>query len=340
MFQSLKQLYWDFRYGGKRFFSLRNERTERVLEILGIQWRWSRGLSRFDEINWFKKYDEDFSEDDQRYFLEQSFFEQLGYKLNLDNPQTFNEKLQWLKLYYHNPLMTLCSDKVAVRDYIAQKIGEEYLVPALGVYSSPDEIDFDALPDRFVLKVNWGSGQNIICKDKSTLDIAETKKQLHQWMRPKMNHYYDFLEWGYKNIVPKILCEQYIENDSGNHDIYDYKFFCFNGKVVYIMFLAERQTGLKMAFYDTQWNKQDFVYSYPMYEKSVPKPDNVSQMIYMAETLAKDFPEARVDFFRMNDGRLYLGEITFYSYAGFCNWNPPEWDLKLGQMLQLPEKWI
>lgn len=340
MLQWLKQLYWDFRFGGKRFYSLRNERTERVLEILGIQWRWSRGLSRFDEISWYKKYDEDLSEEDKRYFLEQVFFNQLGYKLNLDNPQTFNEKLQWLKLYYHNPLMTTCSDKVALRDYIAQRIGEEYLVPVIGVYSSPDEIDFDALPDRFVLKVNWGSGQNIICKDKSTLDIAEAIKLLREWMESKSNLYFEQFEWGYKNIVPKIICEQYIENDSENHDIYDYKFFCFNGKVVYIMFLAERQIGLKMAFYDTQWKKQTFVYGYPMYEKNVPKPDNLSQMIHAAETLAKEFPEARVDFFRMNDGHLYIGEITFYSYAGYCNWNPPEWDLKLGQMLQLPDKWI
>ncbi len=340
MLQSLKQLYWDIKYGPKRILSLRKEGPQRVLEVLGKQWRWQRRLSRFEKILYYTRFNEDLSEDDQRYFLEQCFFNLLGYKLNLDNPQTFNEKLQWLKLYYHNPLITQCSDKVAVRDYIAQNIGAEYLVPSLGVYSNPDEIDFDALPNRFVLKVNWGSGQNIICKDKSTLDVSETKKQLRQWMEPKSNLYFEQFEWCYKNIVPKIICEQYIENDSSNHDIYDYKFFCFNGKVAYIMFLAERQIGLKMAFYDTQWNKQMFVYGYPMYEKDVPKPDNLSQMIHAAETLAKEFPEARVDFFRLNDGRLYAGEITFYSYAGYCNWNPPEWDLKLGQMLHLPEKWI
>ena len=340
MLQSLKQLYWDIRFGPKRLFSFRTEGLEHVLELAGKQFRWRRRLTRYEKILYFKRFDEDFSEEDQRFYLDCQFQEHLGKKINWDSPQTFNEKLQWLKLYYHNPLMTQCSDKVAVRDYVAQRIGEEYLVPALGVYSSPDEIDFDALPDRFVLKVNWGSGQNIICKDKSTLDIPETIKQLQAWMEPQMSHYYNHLEWGYKNIKPKIICEEYIENDSMNHDIYDYKFFCFNGKVAYIMFLAERQTGLKMAFYDTQWKKQDFVYSYPRYEKDVSKPDNLSQMIQTAETLANDFPEARVDFFRMNDGRLYLGEITFYSYAGYCNWDPPEWDLKLGQLLQLPEKWI
>lgn len=236
--------------------------------------------------------------------------------------------------------MTQCADKVTVRDYIAQKIGEEYLVPSLGVYSDPDEIDFYALPDRFVLKVNWGSGQNIICKDKSTLNIEDAKNKLKQWMQPHSNIYYLFLEWGYKNIQPKILCEQYIENDSDNHDIYDYKCYCFNGKVVYILFMAGRQTDLKEAYYDTQWNKQDFLCGCPMYEPVVNAPDNLMKMIQAAETLSKDFPFARVDFFRMNDGRLYAGEITFFPCAGYCEWAPPEWDLKLGQMLQLPEKWI
>ena len=340
MLQSLKQLYWDIKYGPKRVFSIRTEGPQHVLEVLGKQWRWLRRLTRLERILYFERFSKDFSEEDQRYFLDCQFQEKLGRAINWDNPQTFNEKLQWLKLYYHNPLMTQCSDKLAVRDYIAQRIGEEYLVPALGVYSDPDEIDFDALPDRFVLKVNWGSGQNIICKDKSTLDIEEAKSKLKQWMQPQSNIYYLFLEWGYKNIQPKIICEQYIENDSSNHDIYDYKFFCFNGKVAYIMFLAERQFGLKMAFYDTQWEKQDFVYNYPMNEKNVPVPDNLSEMIHAAETLAKEFPVVRVDFFRMNDGKLYAGEMTFYSAAGYCKWNPPEWDLKLGQMIQLPEKWI
>ena len=340
MLQSLKQLYWDIKYGPKRFFSIRKEGLDRVLEILGKQWRWKRRLSRFERILYFDRFSDDFSEEDQRYYLDCCYKEKFGKTINWDNPQTFNEKLQWLKLYYHNPLMTQCADKVAVREYIAQRIGEEYLVPSLGVYSSPDEIDFDALPDRFVLKVNWGSGKNIICKDKSTLDISEAKKQLQQWMEPKSNLYFSHLEWCYKNIVPKILCEQYIENDSSNHDIYDYKFFCLNGKVAYIMFLAERQIGLKMAFYDTQWNKQDFVYSFPMYQKNVSKPENLQQMIHAAETLAKEFPVARVDFFRMNDGKFYAGEITFYSAAGYCKWEPPEWNMKLGQMLHLPDKWI
>ena len=157
MLQSLKQLYWDIKYGPKRIFSLRAEGPQRVLEVLGKQWRWRRRLlTRYERILYYTRFNDDFSEEDQRYYLDCQFHQRLGKTINWDNPQTFNEKLQWLKLYYHNPLMTQCADKVTVRDYIAQKIGEEYLVPSLGVYSTPDEIDFDALPDRFVLKVNWG----------------------------------------------------------------------------------------------------------------------------------------------------------------------------------------
>lgn len=337
MLQTLKQLYWDFRFGGKRFYSLRNERTERVLEILGIQWRWSRGLSRFDEISWYKKYDEDLSEEDKRYFLEQFFFNQLGYKLNLDNPQTFNEKLQWLKLYYHNPLMTQCADKVAVRDYVAQRIGEEYLVPILGVYSSPDEIDFDALPDRFVLKVNWGSGQNIICKDKSTLDIAATISQLQQWMQPQMNHYYNHFEWCYKNIVPRIICEQYIEQFDKN--LLDYKFICFKGQPCFVWIDTDRFIAHKRIFYDLNWTRQPFGLQFPIDNRDYSKPEKFDEMICFAQILSNGFPFSRVDFYNLN-GKIYFGEITFYSGAGYELFSPPEWDLKLGQMLQLPEKWI
>ncbi len=337
MLQRLKQLYWDIRFGPKRVFSIRKEGPQRVLEVLGKQWRWKRRLTRFERIQYLDRYREDFSEDDQRYFLEQCFFDQLGYKLNLDNPQTFNEKLQWLKLYYHNPLMTQCADKVAVRDFIAQRIGEEYLVPTLGVYSSPDEIDFDALPDRFVLKVNWGSGQNIICKDKSTLDISEAKKQLQQWMEPKSNLYFTHLEWGYKNIQPKIICEQYIEQFDKN--LLDYKFICFNGQPYFVWIDTDRFIDHKRIFYDLNWNRQSFGLQYPIDSRDYSKPENLDNMIDFAKALSHDFPHARVDFYNLN-GKIYFGEITFYSGAGYELFSPPEWDLKLGQMIQLPEKWV
>ena len=161
------------------------------------------------------------TEEEAKYILEVQFEWAQKRKPDIDNPQTFSEKLQWMKLYYHNPLQTLCADKVKVRDYIKEKIGEEYLVPLIGVYDSADDIDFSTLPDRFVMKVNWGSGQNIIVKDKSKLNIKDAKKRLKNWLKPESNHYYSGLEWVYKNIPPKIIIEEYL--DSINNQALDYK---------------------------------------------------------------------------------------------------------------------
>lgn len=337
MLQSLKQLYWDIKYGPKRVFSIRREGAYRVLEILGKQWRWQRRLTRFEKILYFTRFSGTLSEEDQRYYLDCCYKEKFGNTINWENPQSFNEKLQWLKLYYHNPLLTQCADKVAVRDYIAQRIGEEYLVPSLGVYSSPDEIDFDALPNRFVLKVNWGSGQNIICKDKSTLDIEETKKKLQQWMEPESNLYFAHLEWVYKNIQPKIICEQYIEQFDKN--LLDYKFICFNGQPYFVWIDTDRFIEHKRIFYDLNWNRQPFGLQYPIDNRTYPKPDNLDLMVRFAQKLSEGFPHARVDFYNLN-GKIYFGEMTFYSGAGYELFAPPEWDLKFGQMLQLPEKWV
>ena len=294
-------------------------------------------LTRLKVILFFKLFKCNLSEADQRFHLDWYFHKKLGRTVNWDNPQTFDEKLQWLKLYYHNPLMTQCADKIAVRDYVAQTIGEEYLIPRIGVYSSPDEIDFDALPDRFVLKVNWGSGQNIICKDKSTLDVAETKKQLKKWMRYRKNLYFRFLEWCYKNIVPKIICEQYIEQFDKN--LLDYKFICCNGQPRFVWIDTDRFVKHKRIFYDLNWNRQPFGMQYPVDDRTYPKPENLDLMISLAKKLSASFPQARVDFYNIN-GKIYFGEITFYPEAGFGVFSPPEWDLKLGQSLQLPEKWV
>ena len=172
--------------------------------------------------------------------IKKQFKEALGYELNLENPKTFNEKIQWLKLYYHNPLITKCADKFKVRDYIKEKIGEEYLIPLIGVWDKVEDIDFASLPEQFVLKVNWGSGMNIIVKDKSKLDIEDTKKKLKKWINPFSNHYYYSFEYSYKHIEPKIICEKYIEQVDG--DLFDYKLTCFNSKVIYIEVHAFRYT--------------------------------------------------------------------------------------------------
>ena len=244
-----------------------------------------------------------------------------GDDLNLQHPKTYNEKIQWLKLYDSTPLKTRLSDKFLVRDWVKEKIGEEYLIPLLGVWDNFDEIDFDKLPDQFVLKANHGSGWNIIVKDKATFDWEDAKKKFDSWMRTNFAFLCGF-ELQYLNISPKIIAEEYLEN--GNNDLFDYKVFCFDGRAESVMFLSERKQGLKMAFYDLNWNKLPFVYSYPQNEKPIPKPEKLELLIELAEKLAAGFAHVRVDFYVLNDGSIKFGEMTFSSASGICEWNIPK----------------
>lgn len=294
-----------------------------------------QSISKFDRI-YSHRFD-GLTQDEMRYCLEEQFRRYAGYKLNLDQPQTFNEKLQWLKLYYHrhpNQLLTVCADKVAVRDYIAKKIGEEYLVPCLGVWDNPDDIDFDKLPDRFVLKVNWGSGQNIIVKDKSALDIADAREKLRQWMKPESNHYFAFFEWCYKDIKPKIIAEKYIEQMDGN--LLDYKIFCNNGEPKFLFVAIDRGKDLRFNFYDLDFNKLPFKQHYENSDKKIKKPKHFDEMLRISRILAKDFVHCRVDFYILDD-KLYFGELTFFHFAAIEKFDPIEWDKKLGDLLVLPK---
>ena len=255
--------------------------------------------------------------------------------LDLDNPKTYNEKIQWLKLYDSTPLKTRLADKYLVRDWVKEKIGEEYLIPLLGVWDSFDEIDFDKLPEQFVLKANHGSGWNIIVKDKATFDKEEARKKFDVWMHTNFA-FRAGLELQYLNIPPKIIAEEYLKNN--NDDLYDYKVFCFNGKAESIMFLSDRKQELKMSFYDLQWNKLPFVYSHPQNPNEVPKPKNLELMINLAEKLAEGFPHVRVDFYVLNDGSIKFGEMTFTSASGNCKWNIPEQNRVYGELIKLPPK--
>ena len=255
--------------------------------------------------------------------------------LNLDKPITFNEKIQWLKLYDSTPLKTRLADKYLVRDWVKEKIGDQYLIPLLGVWDKFDDIDFDKLPNSFVLKANHGCSWNIIVRDKSKFDIEDARKKFAVWMR--MNFAFKFgLELQYLNIPPKIIAEEYLEN--GNEDLYDYKVFCFNGKADSVMFLSERQKGLKMAFYDLNWNKLPFTYSFPRNEDDIPRPKNLDLLIQLSEKLAEGFACVRVDFYILNDGTLKFGEMTFTSAGGSCKWNPPEQNRIYGDLIKLPPK--
>lgn len=271
-----------------------------------------------------------------RFLLGQMLFQRTGDPLDLENPQSFNEKIQWLKCYYRDPLITQCADKVAVRDYISETVGKEYLVPALGIYDRPEDIDFSTLPQKFVIKVNWGWGQNIVCVDKSQLDIAQVRKQLAEWMLPENNHYFHGLEWCYKDIQPKILIEQYIEHAG---DLLDYKFLCFNGEPYY-MYVSQNRTPAhdKMTwdFFDREYNWLPFTRFYPNAKVPPQKPTAWDEMLRVARALARPFPFVRVDMYE-NQGQIKIGELTFYPDNGTAPFEPREWDYVFGQRLRLPE---
>lgn len=259
-----------------------------------------------------------------------------GEDLDLENPVTFNQKIQWLKLYDSTPEKGRLADKYLVREYVAERIGERYLVPLLGAWDDPDDIDFDALPDRFVLKATHGCGWNIIVRDKSQLDIPATRKKLRKWLDTDWA-YVGGLELHYHYCEPRIVAEQFLENTvGGGSDLYDYKFWCFGGRCEYVMFLEGRAQGLHMSFYDRDWKLQDFVYSFPRVDRPVPRPSNLDEMIGLAERLADGLSHARVDLYRLDDGTLYFGEMTFTSCSGGCKWEPTEANHQMGQLLKLP----
>jgi hypothetical protein len=255
-----------------------------------------------------------------------------GKPLNLENPQTYNEKIQWLKLYDSTPIKTRLADKYLVRDWVKERIGEKYLIPLLGVWDKFDDIDFERLPDKFVLKANHGSGWNIIVKDKSTFEKAAAKGKFSIWLNTNFA-FVNGLELHYKGITPKIIAEPYLENDNG--DLYDYKVLCFNGEPYYVLVDSDRQTNHKRNIYDLEWNLQPF----RDYPNSGPKnkPNNLDEMIFLAKTLSKCFVLVRVDFYVLNDGSLKFGELTFTPCSGQSRWNLPEYDLVLGQMITLPK---
>lgn len=257
-----------------------------------------------------------------------------GNVLDLENPITYNEKIQWMKIFDNDPRKTLLTDKIAVRDYVAQRAGSDILIPLIATYNYAEEIDFGSLPEQFVLKANHGCSMNAIVRDKHEADLDSIRRKAKKWLGTDFA-FVNGYELHYIDIPHRLFAEKYIENTNG--DLPDYKFWCFDGKVYYIMFLAERRTGLKMAFYDLEWNKMPFVYSYPRYEKEVEKPPNLNEMIQIAEKLSEGFSHARVDLYRLDNGEIKFGEITFSSASGSCRWTPPEADLMMGEHFVLPK---
>ena len=251
----------------------------------------------------------------------------------IEHPKTFNEKIQWLKLYDSTPIKTRLADKYLVREWVKEKIGEKYLAPLLGVYDRFEDIDFNQLPNQFVIKCNHGCGYNIVVEDKSQLDHADAKRKVDRWMRENYAFKCGF-ELYYRNIVPKILIEPYITNDGQN--LYDYKFWCFNGEVKYMQFRDDFSANLKMVFYDLDWERQPFCYDHPLYEKELAKPDNFDEMVQVAKMCCQGFPFACVDIHRLNDGTIKFGEITFTHSSGIGRWNNEKYNFMLGELIKLP----
>lgn len=259
-------------------------------------------------------------------FLKKDFRKNLGYELHLDHPITFNEKLQWLKVHYRDPIMTQCADKYEVRKLIEEKIGSSYLVPLLGVYDHAEEINPETLPNQFVLKPNHSSGRVILCRDKSKLDWHKIRETLNGWL--KENFYYWGGEWVYKDIKPKIICEHFLQGE-----MVDYKFLCFYGKPQMLFTCSERETGLKVTFFDMNFKKLPFIRKYPSSDK-MKKPEFFDDMVRCAKILSQRFPFVRVDFYE-NEGHLYFGELTFFPGNGMEWFKPVEWDKKIGELLDL-----
>ena len=269
-----------------------------------------------------------------RDYLERKFEALMGTPLHLDAPQTFNEKLQWLKLYNRKPEYTLMVDKYRVREYITQKIGAEYLIPLLGVWDSPNEIDFAALPEQFVLKCNHNSGLGMcICRDKSSLDLRKVRRELRKGLR--QDYYLPGREWPYKDVPRKIIAEKFMIDNEVN-ELRDYKFFCFRGEVKCFKVDFDRFIDHRANYFDPNGNPMPFgeVVCPPKPDKQLVLPENLDEMIALAEKLSGDVPFLRVDFYNIQ-GRIYFGELTFSPASGMGKFIPEEWDTVLGRWLQL-----
>ena len=256
---------------------------------------------------------------------------------NLKSPQTFNEKLNWLKLHDRNPLYMTLVDKYAVKKWVADKIGSQYIIPTLGVWGKAEDIDFEALPNQFVLKANHDSGGIVICRDKAQLDKQATIDKLSNAL--KNNGYWYGREWPYKNVKPCIIAEKYME-DSRTKELRDYKFFCFNAEPKMLFIASDRYHPIeetKFDFYDMQFNHLPFTNGHPNSQKRIEKPVMFEEMKRLAQKLSEGIAQVRVDFYEI-DGRIYFGEMTFSHWGGFMPFDPPEWDKKIGDWLVLPNK--
>ena len=271
-------------------------------------------------------------------FLIRAYKAFMGKELDLDNPTTFNEKLQWLKLYDHNPAYIKMVDKYEAKSYITDKLGDDtHIIPTIGLWDTFDEIDFSKLPCQFVLKCTHDSGGLVIVRDKTNIDVKAAKRKIDKCL--KRNYFYNTREWPYKHIKPRIIAEPYIE-DTTYHELRDYKFFCFDGEVKALFVATERQVAgedTKFDFFDDNYNHLDIINGHPNASIPPEKPVNFEKMKELSSLLSKGIPQIRVDFYEA-DGKLFIGELTLCHWSGLIPFEPEEWDRVFGSWIKLPNQ--
>ena len=278
---------------------------------------------------------EGLTEEETRKVIEWQYYAITGRKPDMDHPKTWTEKLQWIKWKRRDPLMVTLSDKVAVRDYIREKVGEKYLVKALGVWDSADKVDFGSLPAKFAIKVNWGCHQNLICSDRAKFDEVFARRELANWMKPTSNHYYSFLEWAYKDIPGRIIAEEFLDD---GHGLRDYKFFCFQGEPKFLFVCDGRESETPtFTTYDCDFKRMNIVWGGgALYKGEMEKPAAWDEMLEIVRKLSSEMPFLRVDLYYVN-GQVKVGELTCYPGAGWAIPEPYSFNYELGKLLPIPE---
>lgn len=278
----------------------------------------------------FKNYRKRQIETNLNHFLSKTYKKVVGRELNLENPQTYTEKIQWKKIFDHNPLYTKCADKISVRDYVAEKLDtttqdETFFTHWYGIWDKADDIDWDSLPDKFILKTNHASGQNIIVTDKNKANRSKITKQIDEWLHT--NHYYLAAEWQYKNIKPKVFAEELLSDE-----ILDYRVFCFKGEPEFIWTTRLVDHVYYSSTYDKNWKNINIKWQNWYVDEEHEKPEQLDRILDIARKLSTDFDMVRVDLFNVN-GKVYFSELTFTQNGGFEQNLPYEWDIKMGKMM-------
>lgn len=268
-------------------------------------------------------------------YLNALYRRKFGRSIDFRNPATYNEKLQWLKLYYRDPDYSTYVDKAEVKHYVSGRVGSKYVIPTIGLWNNVDDINFENLPNQFVLKCTHDSGGIVVCKDKSTLDVEKAKRILDRGLKRK--YFINTREWPYAAVTPRILCEEYV-SDADSEELKDYKFFCFDGEPKALFVATGRQAGdTRFNFYDMDFNLLPFRNGHENSDFPIEKPELFDEMVSIAAALSEGMPHVRVDLYGSSKGVLF-GELTFFHWSGLTPFDPAEWDCKFGEWLNLPKR--